>query len=234
MHTDHPEHPPEDENTPVFSQAEALKPLAVRPLGLQFHSPHLDVDAAELVWPARGKAEEAAGTVRHVHYRVVRRDAVAVLAHVPERDAFVLVEQCRYPAAAKGEEVLLEIPAGVIENGERPETTAQRELREEAGVTLRTLRSITTAFASPGYSDERLILYYGTVDRFVDAGGGVDIGERTRRRLVSRARARKMWAEGRIRDLKTFAALAWFFAHADPASAAQALQASPEAAGRQR
>ncbi len=233
MHTDHPRHPPANAASVALPEGKALKPLAVRPLGLQFHSPYLDVDAAELVWPARDKAEEAAETVRYVHYRVVRRDAVAVLAYVPDRDAFVLVEQYRYPAAAKGEDVLLEIPAGVIEDGEKPETTAARELREEAGVTLKMLRRITTAFASPGYSDERLILYYGTVDRFLDEGGGVDIGERTRPRLVPRAQARKMWTEGRIRDLKTFAAFAWFFAHAAPGTAEHRRKTSPET-GRQR
>ncbi len=216
MHTDRPEQSPTDEANGASTDGKALTPLAVHPLGLRFHSPHLDVDAAELVWPARGGLEEGGETVRHVHYRILRRDAVAVLAHAQDRDAFVLVEQYRYPAAAKGDGVLLEIPAGVIEDGERPEATAARELREEAGVTLRTLEAITTAFASPGYSDERLVLYYGVVDRFVDEGGGSDIGERTRRRLVPRARAWEMWTEGRIRDLKTFAALAWFFARKSP------------------
>lgn len=212
MHTDQPSQSPADETTAPLPMGGTIRPLAIRPLGLQFHSPYLDIDAAELVWPERGKAENGKKVVRHVHYRVVRRDAVAVLAHVPDRDAFVFVEQYRYPAAAKEDGVLLEIPAGVIEDGEEPEKTAERELREEAGATLKTIEIITTAFASPGYSDERLLLYYGTVDRLVDEGGGADLGERTRRRLVPRAEAWGMWRRGHIRDLKTFAALAWFFA----------------------
>ena len=216
MHTDRPEQSPEEETRKTPLNESSLKPLVIRPLGLQFHSPYLDVDAAELVWPAREKPEEGGKPVRHVHYRIVRRDAVAVLAYAQDQDAFVLVEQFRYPAAAKGEDVLLEIPAGVIEDGEQPEATAARELREEAGVTLRELALMTTAFASPGYSDERLMLYYGTVDRFIDEGGGVDIGERTRRCLLPRTQAWELWTQGRIRDLKTFAALAWFFARQSP------------------
>ncbi len=219
MHTDGQKRSPADDTSDAPASERALKPLAIHPLGLQFHSPYLDVDAAELVWSARGGPKEGEEPVRHVHYRVVRRDAVAVLAHLPDQDAFVLVEQYRYPAAAKGEGVLLEIPAGVIEEDEHPEATAARELREEAGVAVKTLEAVTTAFASPGYSDERLLLYYGIVDRFVDEGGGSDVGERTRRRLVPRAQAWEMWAAGRIRDLKTFAALAWFFARQAPIAA---------------
>lgn len=191
--------------------AGALEPLAVRPLGTLFHSPHLEVDAAELTWPARGAAAEAGETVRHVHYRVLRRDAVGVLIHERSRDAFVLVEQYRYPAAAKGAPVLLEIPAGCIEDGETPEQTALREVREEAGVTIGALEPIGLAFASPGYSDERLHLFFAVCEELVDDGGGADIGERTRRRLVSRSEAARLLSTGGIRDLKTLAALAWFF-----------------------
>ena len=197
--------------TPDGAAGVSLRPLAVRPLGTLFHSPHLEVDAAELAWPARQAAAEAGGTVRHVHYRVMRRDAVGVLIHDRARDAFVLVEQYRYPAAAKGEPVLLEIPAGCIEDGESPEQTALREVREEAGATIGALEPIGLAFASPGYSDERLHLFFAVCEELVDAGGGADVGEHTRRRLVPRAEAARLLASGGIRDLKTLAALAWFF-----------------------
>lgn len=55
-------------------------------------------------------------------------DWVNVIALTPEKEV-VLVEQYRYGT----EEILLEIPGGVIDNGEHPAMAAKRELLEETG-----------------------------------------------------------------------------------------------------
>ncbi len=51
-----------------------------------------------------------------------------------------------------------EIPAGLIEAGERPIEAAQRELAEEAQLSGR-LELISQFYASPGFSDEKIYLY---------------------------------------------------------------------------
>ena len=65
------------------------------------------------------------------------------------------MRQFRYPVGLD----LLEIPAGVIEEGESPDHTAQRELREEKGYASRNLRALGGIYSSPGFCDEILYMY---------------------------------------------------------------------------
>src|SRR5690625_8024102 len=49
------------------------------------------------------------------------------------------------------EKMLIEIPAGLIDQGERPEETAVRELEEETGYTTENLIFVTSFYPTPGY-----------------------------------------------------------------------------------
>lgn len=69
----------------------------------------------------------------------------------------VLIRQFRH--AADG--YLWEIPAGRLEPGEPPEACARRELEEEAGLSARELHPLTTIYTTPGFTDERIHLFYG-------------------------------------------------------------------------
>ncbi len=66
-----------------------------------------------------------------------------------------LVKQWR---AATGR-VMLEIPAGTLEENESPESGAPRELREETGLTAGRLEFLMRFFASPGILTEELHVY---------------------------------------------------------------------------
>jgi ADP-ribose diphosphatase len=68
----------------------------------------------------------------------------------------LLLHQYRYAADGK----LWEIPAGRLEPGESPDACAQRELREEAGVTAGRLERLTTIWTTPGFTDEAIHLYW--------------------------------------------------------------------------
>ena len=93
----------------------------------------------------------------------VRHDAVCVLPYDPLRDEVVLIEQFRVGALGKKTSPwLLELVAGLIEEGEQPEQVAHREALEEADLTLDRLWPITEYFPSPGGSDERVHLYPGS------------------------------------------------------------------------
>ena len=78
-------------------------------------------------------------TVQHgTSYReIVEHNGGAVLAAVTDRGRLVMVRQFRKPA----ERVMLEVPAGKIDPGEKPEEAAVRELKEETGYTAGTVSS---------------------------------------------------------------------------------------------
>jgi ADP-ribose pyrophosphatase len=54
---------------------------------------------------------------------------------------------------------LWELPAGRLEAGERPRTTAARELAEEAGLQAGRWDTLGKTLVSPGYCDEAIYLY---------------------------------------------------------------------------
>jgi len=87
-------------------------------------------------------------------WEVVRHaDAVAVLA--VDGAGRVLGVRQRRPAVGLD---TWELPAGLIDPGERPERAAARELAEEAQLGA-TLRPLAVGFVSPGFTDERVHLF---------------------------------------------------------------------------
>jgi 8-oxo-dGTP pyrophosphatase MutT (NUDIX family) len=128
-------------------------------------------------------------------------DAVSIVAHDGER--LYLVEQ---PREAVGEEALLELPAGKLdEEGEGPLETAKRELREEIGKGAREWRHLTTFWSSPGFSDEQAHIYVAT-DLYDDAE---DSGEDERIEIVTVPLDDLGAAIAGCRDAKTLIGLLW-------------------------
>jgi ADP-ribose pyrophosphatase len=80
---------------------------------------------------------------------VVHSGAVTLVPF--DADGFVwFVRQYRHAVSA----VLLELPAGTLEQGEPPEQCAARECREEIGMAPQRLEHLGEAFLAPGYSTE--------------------------------------------------------------------------------
>ncbi len=90
-------------------------------------------------------------TVREVFHHP---GGAAVIPLFPE-DEVLLVRQFRYPM----QESLLELPAGKIDPGETPETTAHRELAEEVGYTSGRLTKLAEFYTTPGFCNEKLFLF---------------------------------------------------------------------------
>ncbi|MBM7701645.1 NUDIX hydrolase [Metabacillus iocasae] len=80
--------------------------------------------------------------------------AVAVIAMTDDHK-MVMVKQYRKAM----DRILVEIPAGKLEQGEEPIETAKRELEEETGYTCDSLRHIISFYTSPGFADELVHLY---------------------------------------------------------------------------
>lgn len=97
--------------------------------------------------------------------------AAALLPYDPVRDEVVLIEQFRAGALAAGRVPwLLEIVAGMVDEGEAPEDVVRRETMEEAGLEVGDMELIASCFVSPGGSSEVVDMYCGRVDSS-DAGG---------------------------------------------------------------
>lgn len=137
--------------------------------------------------------------------------AVAVLPFHPDRRSVVLVRQLRPGVILDndGDGLLLEAPAGVIDEGEDAESACRREAIEEIGIRLNQLIPAGgRAFSSPGRCSETITLFlaaYADEDR-VGSGGGVDhdhedieVVEMSCRDLAAACDA------GEIPDLKTLA-----------------------------
>lgn len=149
-----------------------------------------------------------------------RGDSVAVLLFDTERKAFILTEQFRFPSAEKDNNEnypragwLIELAAGVMEEDELPEVSAQREVIEELGYALSSLEKISTFYASPGGSSERMHVFYAEVNAElkVAEGGGLELEhEDIRQVLIPIDKANAMISSGEIRDGKALVAIYWW------------------------
>lgn len=88
---------------------------------------------------------------------VRHRNAVAVVA-LDEENHLLMVEQYRYPIGRK----LMELPAGLIDEGEEPLEAAKRELEEETGYGAEAWRLLTEFYPSGGVHDEKIYIYLAT------------------------------------------------------------------------
>jgi ADP-ribose diphosphatase len=89
---------------------------------------------------------------------VVHHPGSAVIVPVFEDGSVALVKQYRHPAVR----YLLEVPAGTLNRGERPEDGAARELEEELGFAPGRLEKLCEFFVSPGFLEEKMWLYLAT------------------------------------------------------------------------
>lgn len=91
-----------------------------------------------------------------------RGRAAAVLPYDPDRDAVVLIEQFRLPALVAGiDPILVELPAGLMDDGETAEQTARREMQEEMALSVTDLLHVGDFLLTPGGADELCTLYVG-------------------------------------------------------------------------
>lgn len=145
-----------------------------------------------------------------------RKSAVAILPYDPLLDRVILIEQFRPGALADPQSPwLLEIPAGIIDENEKPEAVAYREMVEEAGCEALTLHPIFEFFVSPGGANEYLHLYCGKVDARTIEGihGLADENEDIRVINLSADEAFTKLYTGHIKTVPALVALLWLQTH---------------------
>ena len=148
---------------------------------------------------------EIEGGKKSIREVVEHQAAVGILA-LTEKDEVLLVRQFRY---AVGEEVL-EVCAGLLEEGEDPKETAEREMQEELGLFPGKLREIGRFYTSPGFCTELLVLFLAGDMR--ESRLPQDEDEYVRVEKIPCSEVPALLAGGAVRDSKTFAALSWLMA----------------------
>ncbi|VAW89328.1 ADP-ribose pyrophosphatase [hydrothermal vent metagenome] len=141
-----------------------------------------------------------------------RGHAVAVLPYDPVRDEVVLIEQFRVGALDfPADPWLVEIVAGIIDEGESAEGVAHREMAEEAGCKIEQLEHVCDYLVSPGGTTESTALFCGKVDTIGVGGvhGLIDEGEDIKVSVVSYDEAVLLLNSGRINSASPIIALQW-------------------------
>ena len=89
---------------------------------------------------------------------VVHHGGSAVIVPVFDDGTVALVRQYRHPTVR----YLLEVPAGTLADGERPDAGAARELEEELGLIAGRMEKLSEFFVSPGFCEEKMWIYLAT------------------------------------------------------------------------
>ena len=137
---------------------------------------------------------------------IVRHSGSVVILAVEESrsEPRVLLER-QYRHAAR--QMMWELPAGRIDEGENELTAAKRELLEETGYTASRWRCVLRFYASPGFLAETMNVYLARGLRPGPAQPEAD--EVIKVRMTPLSTAVRMVMNGSIRDAKTISGVLW-------------------------
>ncbi|MGM0125251.1 ADP-ribose pyrophosphatase [Enterococcus sp. AZ194] len=138
---------------------------------------------------------------------VFHNGAVGIIP-ITQDGRILLVKQFRKPL----EKVILEIPAGKIDPGEetQPEKTARRELEEETGYKAASWTTVSTMYLSPGFSNEKMVIYYAEGLTKVENPLAQDEDEVLELYEFTLEEAKKEIEKGTICDSKTLYAIQYW------------------------
>jgi nudix-type nucleoside diphosphatase (YffH/AdpP family) len=134
-------------------------------------------------------------------YDLVNHHGAVTILPVDESGNIWFVRQFRIGAM----QWLLELPAGLLEAGETPEASAQREIQEEIGMLAENLVKLGEFYMVPGYSTEKLHAYLATGLR--DSALPPDDDEFLERQSIPVRQVYDMAERNEIQDGKTLASL---------------------------
>ena len=161
-----------------------------------YQGPAFRVTADEVLEPSGVRARR--DIVRH-------SGSVVILAVEESRSEPRILLERQYRHAAR--QLLWELPAGRIDEGENDLTAARRELLEETGYTAARWRRILRFYASPGFLAETMNLYLARGLRAGQAQPEAD--EVIHIRMLPLSAAVRMVMRGTVKDAKTICGILW-------------------------
>jgi ADP-ribose pyrophosphatase len=139
---------------------------------------------------------------RRAFREICRHPGAAVILAQAADDRFVFVRQYRKAI----ERETIEVVAGTLHPGEDPVACAHRELREETGYAARQLEALGAVVPAPGYTDERLHVFYARLEAQPPATLATDADELLAVEYLTAAEIERRIARAEIEDAKTLAA----------------------------
>lgn len=131
----------------------------------------------------------------------IRHPGASAIVPVFEDGTIMLVNQYRFPPR----KLFLEVPAGKLDQGESPDKTAVRELKEECGITCKSIQKTGEFYPAIGYSNEIIHIYVAWNLDLKDQQADDD--EFLINQRISFSKALKLIQSGEISDGKTICAL---------------------------
>jgi ADP-ribose diphosphatase len=141
-----------------------------------------------------------------------RGDAVAVLMYDPSKDRLVLLEQFRVGAIDnENGPWLLEIVAGMVEEGESITDVARRECMEESGIEVHSFENVHSFYSSPGGCSEKIHVLCALIDSDQAKGfhGVAHEGEDIKVSVIDYTQLHDLMASGKICAAIPLIALQW-------------------------
>ncbi|WP_174734083.1 NUDIX domain-containing protein [Mesobacillus harenae] len=142
---------------------------------------------------------------------IVKHPGAVAVIPVTDDHKIVMVEQYRKAL----ERTIIEIPAGKLEIGEKPEICALRELEEETGYESNELEWLLSFFTSPGFADEIIHLYIATGLSKKENPASADEDEFVNVMEVTLTEAIQLIKDQKIFDAKTAYAVQYLQLHED-------------------
>ncbi|MCI0382312.1 MAG: NUDIX hydrolase [Chlamydiae bacterium] len=132
---------------------------------------------------------------------VIEHPGAVAIIPVDQKEQLILIQQWRWAV----KEILYEIPAGTLEEGETPIECAQRELQEEIGHKSEMLISLGGFYTAPGYCTEfiHLFLAKNLIKSSLDGDDheGIDLVE------INLSKALELIDQHKIKDVKTISGI---------------------------
>ena len=128
---------------------------------------------------------------------IVNHNGGACVVALDSNQMIYFVEQYRISVS----DTILEIPAGKIEVGEEHLICAQRELKEEIGITAKKWELLTKLYPTPGYCSEVIYIYLAR--DLTHGKPNLDPGEFLRVKEYQLDQALEMVINNQIKDSKT-------------------------------
>jgi 8-oxo-dGTP pyrophosphatase MutT (NUDIX family) len=149
--------------------------------------------------------ERESDGARHSFFVLENPDWVNIIA-LTKNDEVVLIEQYRYGT----QEIILEIPGGMVDENEDAETAARRELLEETGYSSDEFVFLGKSHPNPAIQDNEIYHYLALNCEKTDETK-FDEHESVVTKLVSLAEIRNLILEGKITHSLVVAAFAMFY-----------------------